>query len=239
MSNVLEAVLLVKDVSKRFGKVQAVDDVTISINAGEIFALIGPNGSGKTTLVKMITGLLSADKGVIKVAGADIKKDSLKAKEHFGFLPDDPSPYDYLTGREFLELTGRLKGMTEGEVRSRVNHLETVFPLSGILDQAMGQYSRGNKQKVAFLAAIVSDPKLLVIDEPIVGLDPTSIKIFGDQLRQFANEGGAVLMTTHILDFAKNWADRVGLLDRGELVKETRINKDTNLDTLYQLVEPK
>lgn len=239
MSNVLESVLLVKEVSKRFGKVRAVDGVTISVNAGEIYALIGPNGSGKTTLVKMITGLLRADKGVIKIGGIEVDKDSLKTKEQLGYLPDDPSPYDYLTGREFLELTGRLKGLSETQVKERVSQLEPIFPLSQILDQAMGQYSRGNKQKVAFLAALISNPKLLIIDEPIVGLDPTSIKIFGEELKEFAKNGGAVLMTTHILDFAKTWADRVGLLDRGELMKEIRINKDTDLETLYQLVEPK
>lgn len=237
MSTKSETMLSIKDISKRFGDFGAVKDVSFSVSSGEIYALIGPNGSGKTTLVKMITNLLLPDKGQIKINGFDVVQESLDAKNDLGYVPDDPALYDYLTGREFLWLTGRLHGMTEDRIKTRISDLLEIFPLKDVIDHRAGEYSRGSKQKVAFLSALISEPKLLVIDEPIVGLDPLSIINFGKELKKFASAGGAVFMTTHILDFAQQWASAVGVLSEGKLTRETKVSRNTDLAHLYQLVE--
>ena len=227
--------ICIKGISKSFGQCHAVSDVNISINEGKIYALIGPNGSGKTTLIKMITGLLIPDSGKVTIYDYDIQKEPEMAKTKFGYIADDPSVYEYLTGIEFLSLTGSLRGLHHHEIHDYIDELSGIFPIKDILYQPMVQYSRGNKQKVAFLSALLAKPKILIIDEPIVGLNPTSISTFGKTLSKFAKKGGSVFMATHILSFAQDYATRVGVMQNGKIVDERQIKSSTRLEELYNL----
>lgn len=223
-----------KNLTKKFGNLRAVNKVNLKVKKGEIYALIGPNGAGKTTVIKMLVGLLSPTKGTAEVFGMDIRKHPKEAKGKFGYISDNPSAYGFLTGMEFLELTASLRGLKEEKARKRIKKLTFLFPIKKILSQQMDQYSRGNRQKVAFLAALLSDPELLIIDEPVAGLDPESIEIFGKELRKFAKKGGAVLFVTHILSFGQKYADRVTLMDEGSIITERKVKKEASLKSVYQ-----
>jgi ABC-2 type transport system ATP-binding protein len=221
-----------KNLTKRFNTFTAVDAVNLSVNEGDLYALIGPNGAGKTTLIKMLVGLLIPTGGTATIAGFDIMRRPLSAKREIGYVPDDPSAYDYLTGLEFLMLTGRLRGMKEKEVKKRIDEIVPLFSISDIVPTPIAQYSRGNKQKVAILAALMTKPKILIIDEPIVGLDPSSIDILGATLIKYAREGHTVFFVTHILSFAQKYAQRVGVMKEGTIKKETVVSKAVALETL-------
>ena len=222
------------NLSKAFGGGKGVSGVDLTIEKGEAYALIGPNGAGKTTLIKMFTGLLAPSAGTVDIFGQNIAENPIEAKKHFGYVPDDPSFYDYLTGKEFLALTGKLRRIEHQKLSARIEELTDLFPIKEILNERMGSYSRGNKQKLSFLAALLPQPDLLIIDEPIVGLDPLSIKIFGDTLKDFSKNGGTVFFATHILSFAKDYADRIGLMDEGKIVKEEKVSSKASLEKFYQ-----
>lgn len=229
-----ETILKIKGVSKSYGRTAAVRGVEMRIGTGDIYALIGPNGSGKTTLIKMIVGLLRIDKGEIAVLGKQIKGEAIEAKRLIGYVSDRPEGYEYLSGKELLYLTGRLKGMREAEVRVSVEQLVKLFGIEKILEGRMDGYSRGNLQKTAFLAALLGEPKLLIIDEPIVGLDPVSIRVFGERLVRFAKEGGAVLFATHTLDFAGKYANRVGVMSEGKIVAQEKLEGKVKIEEVYE-----
>lgn len=223
-----------KNLTKEFGRLKAVDKVSIKIKKGEIFALIGPNGAGKTTLIKMLVGLLSPTKGEAKIFGFDVEKNPLGAKEKFGYISDNPTAYEFLTGMEFLSLTGNLRGVPEKKLTKKIKQLAHLFPLGRILNQPISGYSRGNRQKVAFLAVLLAQPQLLIIDEPVAGLDPESIEIFGRTLKKFAKEGGTVFFVTHILEFGQKYADRVSVMNKGKIVTEKKVSKRTSLQSIYR-----
>lgn len=227
-----EHVIEVSSVSKRFTETDAVKNVSFTVSAGDIFALVGPNGAGKTTLLKMIVGLLQPDSGNIYVGGYDIVCMPVAAKKCFGYVSDDPSAYDYLTGIEFLSLTGRLRGMNQSDIHARIKELSELFPIKDILKKSMSGYSRGNKQKTAFLAALMSEPKVLIIDEPVVGLDPYSMKIFGRTLKIYAKKGHAVLFVTHILEFAREYATRAAVMQEGKITQTGNAKIVESVDTL-------
>jgi ABC-2 type transport system ATP-binding protein len=222
-----------KHLTKRFGPstggFTAVKDVTFSVGEGEIYALVGPNGAGKTTLLKLLVGLLSPTSGTASIHTYDVIHTPVAAKRQFGYVSDDPTAYEYLTGREFLTLTGRLRGLPEVKLRARIKELIPVFPIADIIDQPMTQYSRGNKQKIAVLASLLSHPKILIVDEPIVGMDATSIDIMGKLLRDYAKKGNSVLLVTHILDFAETYATRAGIMKEGKIAHEMQITASTSL----------
>ncbi|MEK7534669.1 MAG: ABC transporter ATP-binding protein [Patescibacteria group bacterium] len=221
------------NLSKQFDHIKAVNSVNLEIQTPQVYALIGPNGSGKTTLIKLLVGLLRPTHGSVSIFGHDILQEGEKAKEMFGYISDDPSPYDYLSGIEFLTLTGKLRRLPSSVIHDRISELLSLFPIQDIVYQRMGLYSRGNRQKLAFLAAFIAQPRLLIIDEPIVGLDPTSIDIFGKALKTFARNGGTVFFATHILSFAKRYADRVGIMHAGRIAREENISLRVSLDKWY------
>jgi ABC-2 type transport system ATP-binding protein len=224
--------ILTDQLTKRFGSFTAVDNVRLNINDGEIYALVGPNGAGKTTLVKMMVGILSPTRGTVKIAGFDICRSPLTARKNFGYVPDDPSGYDYLSGMEFLIFTGRLRGIEKGKLERRIKELVRLFPITDVIYRPMGDYSRGNKQKLAVLAAIISEPQVLFIDEPVVGLDPPSIRILGRILTEYAGNGKTVFFVTHILDFARDFAHRTGVMKEGKIVEEIQLTKKVDLNEL-------
>jgi ABC-2 type transport system ATP-binding protein len=212
--------LALRGLTKRFGPLTAVRDLSITVAPGEIYGLIGPNGSGKTTTVKMLTGLYRPTAGRIVVTGVDLLAEPERAKRAMGYLPDEPFVYDKLSGREFLHLMGELYGVDRATRRARIERLLDLFPLSAVIDTYVESYSRGNKQKLTILAALLHEPRVLVADEPIVGLDPESAITTREVFRRFAAGGGAVLVCTHTLAFAEAVCHRVGLLARGVLVQE-------------------
>src|SRR3990167_10089122 len=172
--------LQIKNLSKEFGSLRAVSNLSLEVKPKEIYGFIGPNGAGKTTTIKTIVGLLKPTHGTIKVDGADNQTQPQKVKSVIGYIPDEPMIYEKLTGREFLHFVGELFGVDQRTRKKKLEELIEIFPLKDIIDGYVGNYSRGNKQKVAILAALLHDPKLLIIDEPIVGLDPQSAKITKD-----------------------------------------------------------
>jgi ABC-2 type transport system ATP-binding protein len=223
------------NLTKTFGTTIAVDHVTLNIGEKEIYALVGPNGAGKTTLIKMLVGLLHPTSGYAYLRGHDISKEPIAAKREFGYVSDDPSVYGFLSGFEFLTFTGRLRGIEASRIWKRIDELEELFPIKDILGHPMNEYSRGNKQKVAFLASLISEPNILIIDEPIVGLDPASIGILGKTLVSYAKAGNTVFFVTHILEFAKKYARRVGVMEKGRILKEVSVADLGSIETLLSV----
>lgn len=214
-----EALLAAAGLIKTFGDVVAVDDVNLTVTAGEIFGLLGPNGAGKTTTINICTGLLRPDAGSVTIAGIDLRHDPRAAKRAIGYVPDEPYLYDRLTGREFIAFMAKLYGMTD-RLPARIDHLLTYFDLSAAADELIGGYSHGMKQKAALCGMLIHEPRLLFLDEPTVGLDPRSARLLKDTLRRLAGEGRAVILTTHILEIAQALCDRVAILNHGHVIAE-------------------
>ncbi|MBI4457729.1 ABC transporter ATP-binding protein [Candidatus Uhrbacteria bacterium] len=217
--------LELKNVTKKFGDLTAVKQLSLHVHPGEIYGLIGPNGSGKTTTIKMIAGLYRPTKGSLKVAGIDTGEGPIAAKRLVGYVPDDPVAYGRLTGREFLEFVGELYGMERDRRDRAIEKLLADYRLGVLADGLFELYSRGNKQKISFIAALLHEPKLLLVDEPMVGLDPESARITERLLQAFADRGGTVLLSTHTLSVAEDVCHRLGILKEGELVEEGRISQ--------------
>jgi len=203
---------------KRFGQKTAVNDVSFEVRAGEIFGFLGPNGAGKTTTIKMIVGLLQPSAGMVRVAGYDVQSQPLQAKAASGYVPDTPNLYPKLTGRELLRFVGDLYEVDPVQVGRRSEELLKLFDLDQVGDDPIDSYSHGMQQKTALAAALIHDPKVLVLDEPTVGLDPRSARLIKDMLRQMADRGAAVFLSTHILEIAERMCDRIGIINKGELI---------------------
>ncbi|GAB4456459.1 MAG: ABC transporter ATP-binding protein [Armatimonadaceae bacterium] len=197
----------------------AVNEVSFAIASGEVFGFLGENGAGKTTTIKMLTGLIPPSAGVARIAGFDIQAEPLRAKQHIGYIPDNPYLYDKLTGWEFMEVLGDFYHVLDTAARrERIGELLHLFDLSEKADALIGGYSRGMRQKIALAAALLHHPSALFLDEPTVGLDPKSIHRLRDILRLVARRGAAVFLSTHVLEVAAALCDRIGVLHQGELV---------------------
>lgn len=234
--------LRVEQLDKQYNKTIALSGVSLSLAPGEIYALIGPNGSGKTTLTKIIAGLVRPTGGAVHIADTNILTDPVTAKSHIGYIPDNPEAWGKMTGAEFLHFSGALHGFDTAAREKRIAELLPVFSLNGIEDTYYEHYSRGNRQKFTILAALLHEPDLLLIDEPIVGLDPESVATLEGLLTDFAARGGTVLITTHTLLVAEHIANRVGILSQGQLIasdtiptlRETaQVAPDASLVTVY------
>jgi ABC-2 type transport system ATP-binding protein len=212
------ALIQTEHLVKRYGDKTAVNDVSIEIYGGEVFGFLGPNGAGKTTMIKMIVGLLQASSGSVKVAGYDVAIEPLQAKFASGYVPDTPNLYAKLTGRELLRFVGDLYGIERAKAVRRSEELLRMFDLAEAADDTIDSYSHGMQQKTSLAAALVHDPKVLVLDEPTVGLDPKSARLIKDILRQMAERGTAVFLSTHILEIAERMCDRIGIINKGELI---------------------
>jgi ABC-2 type transport system ATP-binding protein len=203
---------------KRYGEKVAVEDVSFQVRSGEVFGFLGPNGAGKTTTIKMIVGLLQPTSGVVRVAGYDVQRQPLQAKAASGYVPDTPNLYAKLSGRELLRFVGDLYELPRPQVERRIEELLRLFDLVGAADDTIDSYSHGMQQKASLAAALMHDPRVLVLDEPTVGLDPRSARLIKDILRQMADRGAAVFLSTHILEIAERMCDRIGIIDRGRVV---------------------
>jgi ABC-2 type transport system ATP-binding protein len=207
-----------RNLMKKYGDKVAVNDVSISVNGGEVFGFLGPNGAGKTTTIKMIVGLLQPTSGMVKVAGYDVQAQPLLAKASSGYVPDTPNLYAKLTARELLRFVGDLYNLDRQQVAQRTEELLRVLDLTEAADNTVDSYSHGMQQKASLAAALMHDPKVLVLDEPTVGLDPKSARLIKDILRQMAERGAAVFLSTHILEIAERMCDRIGIINKGKLV---------------------
>ncbi|MBI4926680.1 MAG: ABC transporter ATP-binding protein [Anaerolineae bacterium] len=196
----------------------AVDDVSFQVNGGEIFGFLGPNGAGKSTTIKMIVGLLHPTEGEVKVGGYNVVTQPVQAKAACGYVPDEPNLYAKLTGRELLQFVGDLYGLDNARAAHRAEELLRLFGLVDAAGETTDSYSHGMKQKASLAAALMHDPKILILDEPTVGLDPKSARLIKDILRQMADRGAAVMLSTHILEIAQNMCDRIGIIDKGRLI---------------------
>ncbi|TWT45250.1 putative ABC transporter ATP-binding protein YbhF [Phycisphaerae bacterium RAS1] len=204
-------------VSKRYGRKEAVRDLSLSLRAGEVFAFLGPNGAGKTTTMKLTCGLLRPDAGRVAICGVDMTRHSRQAKQHIAYVPDLPFLYDKLTGREFIRFTREMYGVAPAAAERRLDELTQRLDMAGFLDHLAETYSHGMKQRVALAAALIHDPRVLVVDEPMVGLDPRTIRVIKTMFRERATAGGTVFMSTHTLDIAEQMADRIGIINNGRL----------------------
>ncbi len=210
--------IVTKALTKQYGDKFAVNQVNFEVYGGEIFGFLGPNGAGKTTTIKMIVGLLRPSSGVVRVGGYDVVAQPLQAKTLSGYVPDQPNLYAKLSGREMLRFVGDLYDIPRAEAERRSDELLRRFDLLEAADNLIDSYSHGMRQKTALAAALLHQPRLLVLDEPTVGLDPKSARLIKDILRQLADQGTAVFLSTHILEIAERMCDRVGIINRGELI---------------------
>ena len=227
--------------TKRYGKFTAVDNIDLVIPTGELFGFLGPNGAGKTTTFRMIAGILRPTSGTVEIGGIDILHRPLDAKARLGFIPDRPFVYDKLTGGEFLRFAAALYGQQGPSVERRIDELLELFELSRWKDELTESYSHGMRQKLIISGALVHRPEVIVVDEPMVGLDPKSARLLKDLFRQFVDRGGTVLMSTHTLEVAETMCDRIAIIHGGRIVangtmaevQEQTSSEDLGLEDLF------
>jgi ABC-2 type transport system ATP-binding protein len=203
--------------TKRYGKFTAVDGIDLEIPSGTLFGLLGPNGAGKTTTLRMIAGILQPTAGTVQVGGADIVREPLRAKARLGYIPDRPFVYDKLTGAEFLRFVAALWGHEGPVIERRIDELLGLFELGPWKDELTESYSHGMRQKLIISSALVHRPQVIVVDEPMVGLDPKGARLLKDLFREFVDRGGTVLMSTHTLEIAETMCDRMAIVHRGRI----------------------
>ena len=204
-------------VSKRYGRFTAVQPLDLHVPAGQLFGFLGPNGAGKTTTIRMVTGVLRPTEGRVTIAGHDMTKDPLRAKSHIGYIPDRPSLYEKLTGAEFLRFVSGLWGRDGAEAEKRAAELLELFDLTPWADTLVESYSHGMRQKLLIASALVHKPDVIIVDEPMVGLDPKAARLIKDLLRMFADQGGTVFLSTHTLEVAEALCDRIAILHQGAI----------------------
>jgi ABC-2 type transport system ATP-binding protein len=205
-------------VSHNFGELHALSNLDLEIQAGEVFGLLGPNGAGKTTTLRIVCGLLAPTAGTVHVIGFDVRAQPLEARRQFSYVPDGAPLYAQLSPRQHLALVGRLHGLDEVSIRSESARLLGVLDLADRADDPVAEFSRGMRQKTALACAILPKPPVLILDEPLNGLDAPTTAMFKEVLRAWADRGGAVLYTSHLLDVVERVCDRMAVLDQGELV---------------------
>ena len=215
----------IENITKRFGEKTAVSGLSITVPPGEFFAFLGPNGAGKTTTIKMITGLLRPDSGRVCVCGSDVVQEPVAAKANLSYVPDQPHLYDKLTGREFLSFIGRMYRIEPEQMQFKMDYLADVLSLHEFMDQLAEEYSHGMKQRMVIAGALMHDPNVIVVDEPMVGLDPKSARVVKDLLRDLSNDGVAVFMSTHTLAVAEELADQIAIISHGKLVAHGTIEE--------------
>jgi len=207
------------NVSKTFnGKVKAVDNVTMTVKDGEIFGFLGPNGAGKTTTIKIITGILNADSGRVKINGYDIKKNTIQAKFQFGFVPDDPNMFLRLKGIEYLNFMADIYDVPSDVRRQRIEILGERFEMTKALGDQIQSYSHGMRQKIVIMGALIHNPPVWILDEPMTGLDPKSSFTLKEMMREHADKGNTVFFSTHVLEVAEKICDRVAIINKGRIL---------------------
>jgi ABC-2 type transport system ATP-binding protein len=214
--------LQLTSLTKKFGNFTAVNNINIEINAGDFFGFLGQNGAGKTTTIKMITGLYAPTSGTIQIGGFDIQKNHIEAKQLIGYIPDQPFLYEKLTGREFLYFCGGLYKIEKNKLKTKIDETIEKLNIEQWVDKRTEEYSQGMKQRVVIASALLHNPKLLIVDEPMVGLDPQSALVVKNVLKEKASEGVAIFMSTHSLNVAEEVCSRIGIIKEGQMIFEDK-----------------
>ena len=225
----------IQHLTKTYGEKKAVDDLTLHIAPGEIYGFIGHNGAGKTTTLKSVVGILQFDQGEITIGGKSIKTDPLACKRLLAYIPDNPDLYDYMTGIKYLHFIADVFGVDAQTRRERIHTYADTFELTGDLAQPIAAYSHGMKQKLAIIAAWLHDPRLIVMDEPFVGLDPKAAHTLKGMMRQVCDNGGAIFFSTHVLEVAEKLCDKVAIIKGGRLIRSGTMEEVKGDDSLEEV----
>ena len=232
--------LRIEHLTKRYGDKTAVDDVSLHIRRGEIYGFIGHNGAGKTTTIKACCGILRFDSGEIYVDGVSVRENPLECKRKIAYIPDNPDLYDYMSGIQFLNFIADIFAVPQKERQERIHQYAELFALTGDLAQPIGAYSHGMKQKLAIISALLHEPKLVILDEPFVGLDPKATHQVNELMHEICNRGGAIFFSTHVLDVAEKLCDKVAIIHRGKLLRSgtmEEVKGDESLETVFLELE--
>lgn len=232
--------LEIQHLTKRYGSKVAVDDLTLHIRPGEICGFIGHNGAGKTTTIKACCGILPFDSGEILVGGVSVRKDPIACKRQLAYLPDNPDLYDFMTGVKYLNFIGDVFGVSQAERRERIGRYGEMFELTQDLGQPISAYSHGMKQKLAIISALLHQPKLLILDEPFVGLDPKATHLLKGVMGELCQAGGAIFFYTHVLEVAERLCHQVAIIKNGRLVAKgpmEEVKGDQSLETVFLELE--
>ena len=232
--------LKINHLTKTYGEKKAVDDLNIHINPGEIYGFIGHNGAGKTTTLKSVVGILQFDQGEILIDGKSIQTDPLACKREIAYIPDNPDLYDYMTGIKYLNFIADVFGVSAQDRQTRIRKYADLFELTADLAQPIAAYSHGMKQKLAIIAAWLHQPKLIIMDEPFVGLDPKASHLLKGMMREVCDAGGAIFFSTHVLEVAEKLCDKVAIIKGGKLIRSgtmEEVKGDDSLETVFLELE--
>ncbi len=234
--------LKIEHLTKIYGDRKAVDDLSLHICPGEIYGFIGHNGAGKTTTIKSAIGILQFDEGEIYVDGISIKDDPSSCKKKLAYIPDNPDLYEYMSGIQYLNFIADIFGVEQEARKEKIEKYAAEFGLTGDLSEAISSYSHGMKQKLAIISALIHDPKLIIMDEPFVGLDPKAAHILKEIMRDICNNGGAIFYSTHVLEVAEKLCDKVAIIKQGRLIKSgtmEEVKGDASLEEVFLELEEK
>ena len=227
--------LYIQHLTKRYGEKKAVDDLSLHIAPGEIYGFIGHNGAGKTTTLKAVVGILPFEEGEITINGTSIKADPLTCKRQLAYIPDNPDLYDYMTGSKYLNFIADIFGVGAEERQERIRKYADLFELTDDLAQPIAAYSHGMKQKLAIISAWLHQPKLIIMDEPFVGLDPKAAHILKSMMREVCDQGGAIFFSTHVLEVAEKLCDKVAIIKGGRLIRAGTMEEVKGDDSLEEV----
>ena len=232
--------LNIEHLTKAYGEKKAVDDLNLHIVPGEIYGFIGHNGAGKTTTLKSVAGILQFDEGEITIDGISIKENPLECKRRFAYIPDNPDLYDYMTGIKYLNFIADIFGVGADERQEGIRKYADAFELTADLAQPIAAYSHGMKQKLAIISAWLHEPKLILMDEPFVGLDPKAAHLLKEMMREMCDEGGAIFFSTHVLEVAEKLCDKVAIIKSGRLIRSgtmEEVKGDESLEDVFLELE--
>lgn len=232
--------LKIEHFTKKYDEYLAVDDLSLHIEKGQIYGFIGHNGAGKTTTLKAIAGILPFDEGVITIDNCSIKDNPLYCKKQLAYIPDNPDLYDFLTGIQYLNFICDVYGINQVDRKDKIESLSEKFEIKDVLSKNISSYSHGMKQKLAIISAFVHEPKLIIMDEPFVGLDPKASHILKIMMKEFCLNGGAIFFSTHVLEVAEKLCDKIAIIKEGKLIvsgKTDELTKDESLENLFLELE--
>ena len=227
--------LRIEHLTKCYGETKAVDDLSLHIVPGEIYGFIGHNGAGKTTTLKSAVGILQFDEGTITVNGSNIQGDPVKCKKELAYIPDNPDLYEFMSGIKYLNFVADIFGINAEDRQERIRRYADLFELTEDLAQPIAAYSHGMKQKLAVISALIHNPKLIVMDEPFVGLDPKASHLLKEMMREHCDAGGAIFFSTHVLEVAEKLCDKVAIIKQGRLIKAGTMEEVKGDDSLEEV----
>ena len=227
--------LRIENLTKTYGEKRAVDNLSLHIEPGEIYGFIGHNGAGKTTTLKAVVGILQFDKGEVFIKGESIRKNPLACKQKIAYIPDNPDLYEFMTGIKFLNFIADIFGVPEEKRQERIRKYADLFEMTENLAQPIASYSHGMKQKLAIISAWIHEPKLIIMDEPFVGLDPKAAHILKQMMREICDEGGAIFFSTHVLEVAEKLCDKVAIIRNGQLIQSGTMQEVKGDDSLEEV----